>query len=49
MNRLGALGPAIRGFFYPIEKPAEAPVSPGHPPVETRPERQEIGSGESRR
>ncbi|MGX7675409.1 cytochrome bc1 complex cytochrome b subunit [Plantactinospora sp. DSM 117369] len=45
MNRLGALGPAIRGFFYPIEKPAEAPVSPGHPPVEPRPERQEIGSG----
>ncbi|GLI03097.1 cytochrome bc1 complex cytochrome b subunit [Phytohabitans aurantiacus] len=33
MNRLGALGPAIKGFFYPIEKPAEAPVSPGHPPV----------------
>ena len=49
MNRLGALGPAIRGFFYPIEKPAEAPVSPGHPPVEDRPEREEIGSGESRR
>ncbi|MEE6260525.1 cytochrome bc1 complex cytochrome b subunit [Plantactinospora sonchi] len=45
MNRLGALGPAIRGFFYPIEKPAEAPVSPGHPPVEPRPEQQEIGSG----
>ncbi|MEH1129924.1 cytochrome bc1 complex cytochrome b subunit [Micromonospora sp. CPCC 206061] len=37
MNRLGALGPAIRGFFYPIEKPAEAPVSPGHPPVSDRP------------
>ncbi|WBB67196.1 cytochrome b N-terminal domain-containing protein [Micromonospora sp. WMMD812] len=49
MNRLGALGPAIRGFFYPIEKPAEAPVSPGHPPVEPRPEHAEIGSGESRR
>lgn len=49
MNRLGALGPAIRGFFYPIEKPAEAPVSPGHPPVEPRAEREEIGSGESRR
>ncbi|MEH1011615.1 ubiquinol-cytochrome c reductase cytochrome b subunit [Micromonospora sp. CPCC 206060] len=47
MNRLGALGPAIKGFFYPIEKPAEAPVSPGHPPVEPRPERQEIGSGKS--
>ncbi|MEV4759167.1 cytochrome bc complex cytochrome b subunit [Micromonospora sp. NPDC049559] len=45
MNRLGALGPAIRGFFYPIEKPAEAPVSPGHPPVEPGTEREEIGSG----
>ncbi|WBB79949.1 cytochrome b N-terminal domain-containing protein [Micromonospora sp. WMMD882] len=48
MNRLGALGPAIKGFFYPIEKPVEAPVSPGHPPVEPRPEREEIGSGPSR-
>ncbi|HEX7746965.1 MAG TPA: ubiquinol-cytochrome c reductase cytochrome b subunit [Micromonosporaceae bacterium] len=44
MNRLGALGPAIKGFFFPIEKPAEAPVSPGHPPVEQRPEREEISS-----
>jgi ubiquinol-cytochrome c reductase cytochrome b subunit len=48
MNRLGALAPAIRGFFFPIEKPAEAPVSPGHPPVEPRREREQIGSGESR-
>jgi ubiquinol-cytochrome c reductase cytochrome b subunit len=45
MNRLGALGPAIKGFFYPIEKPADAPVSPGHPPVEPRPDREEISSG----
>jgi ubiquinol-cytochrome c reductase cytochrome b subunit len=44
MNRLGALGPAIKGFFYPIEKPADAPVSPGHPPVEPRPDREEISS-----
>jgi ubiquinol-cytochrome c reductase cytochrome b subunit len=45
MNRLGALGPAIKGFFRPIERPAEAPVSPGQPPVESRPERQkEISS-----
>ncbi|WP_329102627.1 cytochrome bc complex cytochrome b subunit [Micromonospora sp. NBC_01699] len=43
MNRLGALGPAIRGFFYPIEKPVEAPVSPGHPPVEPL-DREEITS-----
>ncbi|MBE1492500.1 cytochrome bc1 complex cytochrome b subunit [Plantactinospora soyae] len=48
MNRLGALGPAIKGFFYPIEKPVDAPVSPGHPPVEPRAEREEIGSGERR-
>ncbi|MFC6020541.1 cytochrome b N-terminal domain-containing protein [Plantactinospora solaniradicis] len=48
MNRLGALGPAIKGFFYPIEKPVDAPVSPGHPPVEPRAEREEIGSGGSR-
>ncbi|ASW56083.1 ubiquinol-cytochrome c reductase cytochrome b subunit [Plantactinospora sp. KBS50] len=47
MNRLGALGPAIRGFFFPIEKPVEAPVSPGHPPVADRPAPQEIGSGQS--
>ena len=47
MNRLGALGPAIKGFFYPIEKPVEAPVSPGHPPVEERPERSEISSDKS--
>jgi ubiquinol-cytochrome c reductase cytochrome b subunit len=31
MNRLGALGPAIRGFFVPIEKPAPPapPEAPG--------------------
>ena len=45
MNRLGALGPAIKGFFRPVERPVEAPVSPGHPPVEPREERQEITSG----
>jgi ubiquinol-cytochrome c reductase cytochrome b subunit len=44
MNRLGALGPAIKGFFKPIERPAEAPVSPGHAPVEPRPDREEISS-----
>ena len=49
MNRLGALAPTVRGFFFPIEKPAakpalprpaEAPVSPAVTPV-----RQEIESG----
>jgi quinol---cytochrome-c reductase cytochrome b subunit len=33
MNRLGALAPAVKGFFFPVEKPAEIPVSPGMPPV----------------
>jgi len=31
MNRLGALIPTVRGFFYPVERaapPSEAPVSP---------------------
>jgi ubiquinol-cytochrome c reductase cytochrome b subunit len=45
MNRLGALGPAVKGFFVPIEKPSEAPVSPGMPPVAGREEREEITSG----
>jgi ubiquinol-cytochrome c reductase cytochrome b subunit len=44
MNRLGALGPAIKGFLVPIERPVEAPVSPGHPPVEPAEERREITS-----
>ena len=44
MNRLGALAPAMKGFFFPIEKPAEAPVSPGMPPVRGE-EREEITSG----
>jgi ubiquinol-cytochrome c reductase cytochrome b subunit len=34
MNRLGALGSAAKGFFVPIEKPGEAPVSPA--PVNQR-------------
>jgi ubiquinol-cytochrome c reductase cytochrome b subunit len=45
MNRLGALGPGIKGFFYPIEQPAEVPTSPGMPPVSPRPDREEITSG----
>jgi ubiquinol-cytochrome c reductase cytochrome b subunit len=45
MNRLGALAPAVKGFFFPVEKPAEAPVSPGMPPVTAREEREEITSG----
>jgi len=37
MNRLGAIAPAVRGFFFPIEKPAPlppavAPISPADAP-----------------
>jgi ubiquinol-cytochrome c reductase cytochrome b subunit len=28
MNRLGAIAPAVKGFFFPIEKPATPPVPP---------------------
>jgi len=41
MNKLGALAPTVKGFFFPIEKaapPPEAPVSPA-------PAREEITSG----
>jgi ubiquinol-cytochrome c reductase cytochrome b subunit len=39
MNRLGAVAPAVRGFFYPIEKgapprPPAAPISPAGGPQE---------------
>jgi ubiquinol-cytochrome c reductase cytochrome b subunit len=36
MNRLGAIAPAVRGFFFPIEKPAQPqlpPVTPVSPAV----------------
>ena len=45
MNRLGALAPAVKGFFFPVEKPAEAPVSPALPPVTPSEKREEITSG----
>jgi ubiquinol-cytochrome c reductase cytochrome b subunit len=45
MNRVGALAPAIKGFFYPVEKPSEVPVSPGMPPVTASDKREEITSG----
>src|SRR4051812_13388415 len=45
MNRVGALAPAIKGFFFPVEKPSEAPVSPGMPPVSSGEEREEITTG----
>jgi ubiquinol-cytochrome c reductase cytochrome b subunit len=39
MNRVGAIAPAVRGFFFPIEKPAPlppavAPISPAEAPRE---------------
>jgi ubiquinol-cytochrome c reductase cytochrome b subunit len=39
MNRIGAIAPAVRGFFFPIEKPgplppAVAPISPADAPRE---------------
>ncbi len=38
MNRIGAIGPAVKGFFIAVEQPEEAPVSPA-------PVREEITSG----
>ncbi|MGA8117403.1 MAG: cytochrome b, partial [Actinocatenispora sp.] len=38
MNRIGAIGPAVKGFFVAVEKPEEAPVSPA-------PRREEITPG----
>jgi ubiquinol-cytochrome c reductase cytochrome b subunit len=46
MNRLGVIGPAVKGFFIPVERagqPAEAPVSPAPLPEGER-QRQEINS-----
>jgi ubiquinol-cytochrome c reductase cytochrome b subunit len=48
MNRVGALAPAIRGFFFPIEKPAlpSAPISPAPQPRQvTESDRKEIEAG----
>ncbi len=33
MNRLGALAPAVKGFFFPVERSAEPRVSPDLPAV----------------
>ncbi len=43
MNRIGALAPTIKGFFYPIEKPAPPPRSDGA--VSGTPRREEITTG----
>jgi ubiquinol-cytochrome c reductase cytochrome b subunit len=44
MNRIGALAPTVKGFFFPIEKPAP-PARPSEAPVSPAPQRQEVGSG----
>jgi ubiquinol-cytochrome c reductase cytochrome b subunit len=38
MNKLGAVAPAVRGFFFPIEKAATPPTPPAAPisPAETK-------------
>jgi len=45
MNRLGALAPTVKGFFYPIEKPAPPTARPVEAPVSPAPAREEITSG----
>jgi len=45
MNRLGALVPTVRGFFFPVEKPAPPPESPVSPAVGGPVHREEITSG----
>lgn len=47
MNRLGALVPTLRGFFFPIEKPARRPVAPAPelPRQEDQPEHAQEGRG----
>ncbi|HEV7898799.1 MAG TPA: cytochrome b, partial [Planosporangium sp.] len=44
MNRLGALVPTVKGFFFPIEEPAPPP-RPVEAPVSPAPQREEITSG----
>jgi len=43
MNRLGALPPAVRGFFVPIEQPVPPPA-PQPPALEERREEEETGA-----
>jgi len=45
MNRLGALAPTVKGFFFPIEKPAPPASRPSEAPVSPAPAREEITSG----
>jgi ubiquinol-cytochrome c reductase cytochrome b subunit len=45
MNRIGALVPTVKGFFFPIEEPAP-PSRPSEAPVSPAPAREEIGTGQ---
>jgi ubiquinol-cytochrome c reductase cytochrome b subunit len=45
MNRVGALLPTVRGFFFPVEKPGEVEL-PSEAPVSPAPRREEIGTGQ---
>jgi ubiquinol-cytochrome c reductase cytochrome b subunit len=45
MNRIGALMPTVKGFFFPIEE-AAPPARPGDAPISPAPSRTEIGSGQ---
>jgi ubiquinol-cytochrome c reductase cytochrome b subunit len=45
MNRLGALVPTVKGFFFPIEEPAPPALpTPPEAPVSPAPQREEIGT-----
>jgi len=46
MNRLGALVPTVKGFFFPIEKAAPPRTPPSEAPVSPAPRRDEITTGQ---
>ncbi|HLL64570.1 MAG TPA: ubiquinol-cytochrome c reductase cytochrome b subunit [Micromonosporaceae bacterium] len=52
MNRVGALAPVVKGFFFPIERsvpPSPAPLESGSPPeapVSPAPRREMVGGGQ---
>jgi ubiquinol-cytochrome c reductase cytochrome b subunit len=47
MNRVGALIPTLRGFFFPVESPTPDGHVPSDAPISPAPQHQEIGSGRS--
>ena len=42
MNRVGALLPTVRGFFFPVEQPTDVPGPPPEAPISPAPHREEI-------